>query len=83
MTFKRFDLLINKKIPSYNKNINVDADKSISIRSFLIGAISENLSTVNNVLESEDVYSTINSLKKLGIKIKKQKAKKYINLQKQ
>ena len=78
MAFKRFDLLINKKIPSYNKNINVDADKSISIRSFLIGAISENLSTVNNVLESEDVYSTINSLKKLGIKIKKQKAKKYI-----
>ena len=53
MTFKRFDLLINKKIPSYNKNIKVDADKSISIRSFLIGAISENLSTVNNVLESD------------------------------
>ena len=78
MAFKRFDLLISKKIPSYNKNIKVDADKSISIRSFLIGAISENLSTVNNVLESEDVYSTINSLKKLGIKIKKQKAKKYI-----
>ena len=78
MTFKRFDLLISKKIPSYNKNIKVDADKSISIRSFLIGAISENLSTVNNVLESEDVYSTINSLKKLGIKIKKQKAKKYL-----
>ena len=78
MAFKRFDLLINKKIPSYNKNIKVDADKSISIRSFLIGAISENLSTVNNVLESEDVYSTINSLKKLGIKIKKQKTKKYL-----
>ena len=78
MTFKRFDLLISKKIPSYNKNIKVDADKSISIRSFLIGAISENLSTVNNVLESEDVYSTINSLKKLGIKIKKQRAKKYL-----
>ena len=78
MTFKRFDLLVSKKIPSYNKNIKVDADKSISIRSFLIGAISENLSTVNNVLESEDVYSTINSLKKLGIKIKKQKAKKYL-----
>ena len=78
MAFKRFDLLISKKIPSYNKNIKVDADKSISIRSFLIGAISENLSTVNNVLESEDVYSTINSLKKLGIKIKKQKTKKYL-----
>ena len=78
MAFKRFDLLISKKIPSYNKNIKVDADKSISIRSFLIGAISENLSTVNNVLESEDVYSTINSLKKLGVKIKKQKTKKYL-----
>ena len=71
MVHKRFDLKIKKKISPFNKIILVDPDKSISIRSFLIGAISQNLSIANNVLESEDVLSTINCLKKLGIKIKK------------
>ena len=78
MVHKRFDLKIKKKISPFNKIILVDPDKSISIRSFLIGAISQNLSIANNVLESEDVLSTINCLKKLGIKIKKLKSKKYI-----
>ena len=41
----------------------------MSIRSFLIGSISNGVSQVKNVLESEDVFSTINCLKKLGIKI--------------
>ena len=50
----------------------------MSIRSFLIGAISHNISSANNVLESEDVFSAINCLKKLGVKIKKQKRKKYL-----
>ena len=78
MAFKRFDLTVSRRMSSFNKIIKVDSDKSISIRSFLIGAISQNISSVKNVLESEDVYSTINSLKKLGVKIKKQKTKKYI-----
>ena len=43
----------------------------MSIRSFLIGSISQNISSAKNVLESEDVFSTINCLKKLGVKIKK------------
>ena len=33
--------------------------------------------TLDNILESEDVFSTIECLKKLGIKIKKVKIKKY------
>ena len=40
----------------------------MSIRSFLIGAISQDLSIANNVLESDDVLSTINSLKNLVLK---------------
>ena len=71
MSVKSFNLYINKKIPSFNKTIEVDSDKSISIRSFLIAAISQNKSVVSNVLESEDVFSTINCLKKLGVKIEK------------
>ena len=78
MPLKRFDLILNTKISSFKKIINVDSDKSISIRSFLIGAISQNISTARNVLESEDVFSTINCLKKLGVKIIKKKSKNYI-----
>ena len=69
MQQKRFDLIVNYKIPRFNKSITVDSDKSISIRSFLIGAISQNISVAENVLESDDVNSTINCLKKLGVKI--------------
>ena len=63
MSTKSFNLIINKKIVSYKKSIVVDSDKSISIRSFLIGAISQNISSAKNVLESEDVLSAIKCLK--------------------
>ncbi len=78
MGSKRFNLIVNKKISSFKKTIIVDADKSISIRSFLIGSISQNISVANNVLASDDVYSTINCLNQLGVKIKKYKKKYFI-----
>ena len=59
MKSKKFSLVISESIKDYDKTISVDSDKSISIRSFLIGSISEGVSTVKNVLESEDVFSTI------------------------
>ena len=70
-------MFLNSKIGSFNKTIQVDADKYFSIRSFLIGSISEKISTTKNILESEDVKSTINACKKLGVKIKKIKTGKY------
>jgi len=69
MNSKKFSLVINKPIDNFRKNITVDSDKSISIRSFLIGSICEGISSIKNVLESEDVFSTINCLRKLNIKI--------------
>lgn len=44
-------------------------DKSISHRSFMFGALAEGTSTVRNALDSEDVRSTRNALKALGITI--------------
>ena len=44
----------------------------------MIGAISQNISSVRNVLESDDVFSTIKCLRKLGVKIEKLKKKKYL-----
>tara|TARA_B110000211_G_scaffold57254_1_gene63969 strand:+ start:2505 stop:3863 length:1359 start_codon:yes stop_codon:yes gene_type:complete len=78
MLNKSFSLHVSKPIKSYNKIIQVDSDKSISIRSFLIGAISHNISEVKNVLESDDVFSCINCLRKLGVKIDRVKAKYYL-----
>jgi 3-phosphoshikimate 1-carboxyvinyltransferase len=78
MLTKKFNLVVKNRLPSFNKIIKVDSDKSLSIRSFLIGSISNNISSAKNVLESEDVLSTINCLKKLGVKIKKQKKGSYI-----
>ena len=77
MPNKSFSLNINHKIKPFVKSIKVDSDKSQSIRSFLIGSISQNISITRNVLESEDVFSTIDCLKKLGIQIKKVKPQKY------
>ena len=71
MQSKSFSLKLNYKIKPFNKSIKVDSDKSLSIRSFLIGSISQDISSAKNVLESEDVISTINCLKKLGVKIRK------------
>ena len=77
MKSKNFSLVISESIKDYDKTISVDSDKSISIRSFLIGSISEGVSTVKNVLESEDVFSTISCLKKLGIEIQNLGGKAY------
>ena len=78
MLNKSFSIHICDQIKPYNKDIKVDSDKSISIRSFLIGAISHNISEVKNVLESEDVFSCINCLRKLGVKIQKIKTGHYL-----
>ena len=78
MASKSFNLILNQKLNSFNKTIRADSDKSISIRSFLIGAISEKVSSVEGVLESDDVLSTIKCLKKLGAKISKIKPQSYL-----
>ena len=78
MPSKSFNLVLSNKIAPFKKKIFIDSDKSISIRSFLIGSISHDITQVNNVLESEDVISTINCLKKLGVKIIKKKSKNYL-----
>ena len=78
MLNKSFSVYTSVQIKSYNKIINVDSDKSISIRSFLIGAISHDISEIRNVLESEDIFSCIKCLKKLGVKIQRIKAKHYL-----
>jgi len=76
---KKYNLNINYKIKPFRYKLNeVDRDKSISIRSFIIASISEGVSIINNPLKSEDVNSCINALRKLNVKIKKIQKEKYL-----
>ena len=78
MPTKSFNLFVKNIILPFKKKIKVDSDKSISIRSFLLGSISQNITSIKNVLESEDVLTTINCLKQLGVKIIKKKTGEYL-----
>ena len=71
MPDKSFTISFAKKIKSFAKTIRPDPDKSISIRSFILACISEDISQAKNVLESEDVKSTIKCLRNLNYKILK------------
>ena len=77
MVVKKHSVILNKKIEEFNKVIEPDSDKSISIRAFLIGSISQGISKISNVLLSEDIFSTIECLKKLNCKRIKEGKNKY------
>ena len=62
-------LLINKKIPEFNKKIEVSGDKSLSIRWVLLASQATGRSKGYNLLMSEDIIAALDSIKKLGIKV--------------
>ncbi len=62
---------IFNRINSFNKTIEVTADKSLSIRAILLASQAIGVSTISNLLESEDVLNAVRSIKKLGIECKK------------
>ena len=53
--------------------IFVPGDKSISHRALILGACAVGKTTIENLLESEDVLATLNALKSLGVNITKRK----------
>ncbi len=61
---------IKNKISNFNKKLSIDGDKSLSIRWALLSSQSLKKSKASNLLLSEDVVSTLNCLKKLGVRIK-------------
>ena len=58
---------IKNKINRFNKNLLIDGDKSLSIRWALLASQSFKKSKASNLLLSDDVISTLNCLKKLGV----------------
>jgi len=61
---------INKKIFPFTKKIKISGDKSLSIRWVLLASQAVGKSRAYNLLMSQDVLSAIDSIKKLGIKVK-------------
>ena len=62
-------LIIKKKLEKFNKTIMVSGDKSLSIRWILFSSLANGTSKAQNLLISEDVLATIETIKKLGIKV--------------
>ena len=50
-------------------SITLPGDKSISHRAVILGAIAQGRTTIEGMLESEDVLSTVNSLRNMGVKV--------------
>ena len=69
MTDKKI-INIKSKIRSYNRTIQIEGDKSLSIRWALLASQAIGISKSYNILKSEDILSTLNCLKKLGVKYK-------------
>ena len=58
-------LKISDKIKPYNKSIDIEGDKSLSIRWALIASQASGVSTSYNLLRSDDVINTLKCLKNL------------------
>ena len=67
------NIYIDKKIRPYNKTIEVSSDKSLSIRTILLASQAIGISRISNLLDSDDVFSALKTIKKLGINYKKKK----------
>ena len=64
---------IKNTIKPFNKILEIEGDKSLSIRWALLASQAKGKSKSINLLKSEDVLSTLNCLRKLGIKVKLKK----------
>ena len=67
---------MDNKLPKFIGTINIPGDKSISHRALIIGSQATGIVKVSNLLESADVFSTMNALRKFGVHIIK-KGKDY------
>ena len=62
---------------SLNGSIKIAGDKSISHRSIILGALSIGETTVEGLLESQDILATISAMQAFGAEIEKKADKKW------
>ncbi len=71
--------LISKYSEGLHGEIKIPGDKSISHRALMCASISDGISRISNLQESEDVINTLNSLKQLGISISKENGSYFVD----
>ena len=71
-------IIIKNRLERFNNKIQVSSDKSISIRTVLLASQAVGVSKISNLLESEDVLSTLKTIKRLGINYTKKSNNYYI-----
>ena len=65
--------LIIHKAKGLTGTITIPGDKSISHRCLMLGSLASGKTVIRNFLRSEDCLSTMESFRKLGIKIIRKK----------
>ena len=71
--------IISKKSFRLTGYAKVPGDKSISHRALIISSMCIGKSKIKGLLESEDVFATMNALKTLGVKIEKSNGYWFVN----
>lgn len=69
---------MDNKLPKFVGTINIPGDKSISHRALILGSQATGIVKVKNLLESADVFSTMNALRKFGVDIIKRGKDYYV-----
>lgn len=64
--------------PSFNNEIIVNADKSISHRAVILSSLAYGKSRITNLLASQDVQNTINCFSQMGVSFIKEGSNNYI-----
>ena len=66
-------VIVANKIKPYNKIIEIEGDKSLSIRWALLASQAIGKSKAINILRSDDVINSLKCLRQLGIKVRLKK----------
>ena len=62
-------MITSNKSKSFEGEVTLPGDKSISHRAIILGALSIGKTVIEGLLESEDVYRTIKAMEKFGARI--------------
>ena len=67
------ETILSSKSSGIKGSLNVPSDKSISHRALILGSLAVGKTYIKGLLESEDIFKTLEALKALGVDIYKEK----------
>ena len=70
-----FQTILSKRSSGLKGQIHIPSDKSISHRALILGSLAIGKTSIFRLLESDDIFKTVNGLKALGVDIYKESDK--------